>query len=199
VPKPHLVVKDKNMCMESYRFKNYFLVVLCLLFFSSCAAFLGIKEPKVQLISDVYKYYNKKGIDTSKVIFIKPNLIDSLTSLALKEFPEKGYTPMQFRLFGPDGYLISHFAYCGGSIDRYNIMDTFPPQNLHPLDSSQTIVGQLMMIDDNIKLISPKNEYNIFIYSQLWTGRMGLKFTQNILDYCSANNINVYIFNTDKH
>ena len=165
---------------------------------SSCAFLFGAKEPKIETVASIYKYYNRKHIDTAKVIFLIPTYLDSLKLQSSKGM-EIGFRPIQFRLFGPDGSIAAQHISCEGFLKQFGVLETFPPTNIMPMDSFLTLEQELKMVDMSAKAIEPKPGYSLFIYSQVWTGKFGTNYANNLLKYSEKHNIaNVYVFNTDE-
>lgn len=165
---------------------------------SSCSFLFGAKEPKIETVASIYKYYNRKHIDTAKVIFLSPTYLDSLKMKSSKGM-EVGFRPIQFRLFAPDGSLAAQHVSCEGFLKQFKVLETFPPTNIMPIDSFLTLENELKMVDIGVKPIEPKPGFSLFIYSQVWTGKFGTNYLNNLLEYSQKHSItNVYIFNTDE-
>lgn len=174
----------------------FWLLIACTT--SSCAFLFGAREPKKETVASIYKYYQRKHIDTSKVIFLIPMYLDSLKLQSSKGM-EVGFRPIQFRLFAPDGSIAAQHISCEGFLKQFDILETFPPRNLMPIDSFLNLHDELKMVDMGIKKIEPKPGYSLFIYSQVWTGKFGTNYVNNLLAYSQEHHIaNVYVFNTDE-
>lgn len=165
---------------------------------SSCAFLFGLRDPQKETVASIYKHYERKHIDTSKVIFIIPTYLDSLKLQSSKGM-EVGFRPIQFRLFAPDGSIAAQHISCEGFLKQFDILETFPPKNLMPVDSFLTLPNELKMVDMGVKEVKPKPGYSLFIYSQVWTGKFSTNYTKSLLEYSQKHNIaNVYVFNTDE-
>lgn len=177
-----------------------FFMILGVLFFTSCSILLGLTEPKKESVPNIYRFYTKKNIDTTMVVFMEPLSVDTLmvSEVTYKPGLRSGFQPIQFRLYDAEGRILSHYISCEGPLKMFDVLDQYPPINILPLDSSNTIQGDLNLVDVDVKSISLKPGTTIFIYSQLWTGAIGSKITKKVIRYAQKHKVaNIYVFNTD--
>ncbi len=164
----------------------------------SCSTLLGIKEPEEITNKTALEYLLKHNIDTSNVMFLKSNYLDTLKSLPFKPDWETGFRPIQFKIFNKYGDLIFQYSTCEGPIKNTLINKKFPPYNITPIDTTYTIKDEQFLTDDKIT-VAENTDYVVIIYWATYTGVIGRKFVKKIVTIIADQNYNIQIFklNTD--
>lgn len=171
--------------------KNIFLLIplaiVIALFFSSCLLLLGIKTPKELPIEDLNNFLLKHRIDTSQCYAFNRISYDSIKKESYKPRWEKGFRPIQFKVFNSSGKLIAQYASCEGFLRKLRILDSYPPINVFPLDSNQTLINDLKMYRDysGNEIDVSNNDYDLFfvVYWATCLGKPSLNMMKEVYKY----------------
>ena len=158
-------------------FNLLILVILTLFFWVRCAAIFGITEPEEITKQQAKNYLLKHNMDTSGVIFMKKNKLDSLIKIPFKPDWQPGFRPLQVKLFSNSGELLFHYSSCEGSIKKTNISNTYPPNNITPIDSTYTLFDEQLIVEEELQNQTNANNIAI-IYWSSFTGVFGRKFVK---------------------
>lgn len=172
----------------------------------SCQLILGISNPKEENKSDLDAYLLEIGVDTTNsYVFYKP-AFDSLSELPFKPDWPVGFRPIQFVAFNSSGSLVSKYASCEGSYKKLKLLESYPPENVWPIDSTENFESHLKMYRDfdgsKISVFSENGDLNIIVYWGKWMGRYGEELLQDLRSYKSENikyKINVYKINVGEY
>lgn len=183
--------------MKYLRLILIFIAFLFLL--NSCSTILGIKSPKKISKQEVLHYLLKHDIDTSNIIYLQENYLDTLKKYPFKPNWEEGFRPIQCKLFDSTGKLIFQYSSCEGYLKQTGIYDKFPPDNITPIDSKYTLSDEKILIKDSIPKMN-KSEYIAIIYWATYTGIPGRNFIKNIVKTLNSKSENILIMklNTDE-
>lgn len=179
------------MVLSIRKFCLFGLVMAFLL--QGCATLLGIKWPAPISKSEATNYLIKHNIDTSNVLFLKPNYFDTLRSKPFKPKWERGLRPIQCKIFNEKGDLIFQYSSCEGSLKRTKFFDKFPPENLFPPDSIYTLEDEIEMVQD----FEPERELKDFITIIYWgtyTGIPGRRLVKKMVKELKRENVNTAIY-----
>lgn len=182
--------------MKYLRFILPSLVFSFLLY--SCSTILGIKSPQEITKEKTLNYLVKHNIDTSNVIFLQTNYLDTLKKLPFKPYWEPGFRPIQCKIFTANEKLIFQYSSCEGFLKQTSIYDIFPPNNITPIDSTYTLDDERIIIKDSIPKMN-NADYIAIIYWATYTGIPGRKFINKIEQTLNNRNENILILklNTD--
>ncbi len=174
-----------------------FLLVACIIF-SSCAFLLGIRTPKELTKKELDLFLIKKNIDTLNCFAFRQKAYDSIKRVEYKPGWEKGFKPLQYKAFDKSGKLISQYASCEGNLKKLELLKTYPPKNIFPFDTTQTLQNDITMYRTyrGEKLIIEQEKYDIIfvVYWGKWLGRPGINLLKNIYEYRKFNkNKNILI------
>jgi len=181
---------------------NYLRYILPSLVFilllNSCSSILGIKSPQKTTKQEVLNYLIKHNIDTSNVIFLHTDYLDTLKKLPFKPNWEPGFRPIQCKIFNSHGKLIFQYSSCEGYLKQTGIYDKFPPNNITPIDTTYTLNDEKIIIKDSFPKIK-NTEYIAIVYWATYTGIPGRNFLKNIEQTLNSKNENITILklNTD--
>lgn len=181
------------------KYLRFILSSLVFIFFlNSCSIILGIKSPQKTTKQEALHYLIKHNIDTSNVIFLRPNYLDTLKKLPFKPNWEAGFRPIQYKIFASNGKLIFQYSSCEGFLKQTEIYEKFPPNNITPIDTSYTFEDEKIIIKDSIPKIN-NADYIAIIYWATYTGIPGRKFIKKIEKTLKSKNENILILklNTD--
>lgn len=172
--------------MKKIIFSLIFLITT--LFFTSCLFLLGIKRPKELPIADLNNFLLKHQIDTTQCYAFNRVSYDSFKKKPYKPGWEEGFRPIQFKVFNSNGEIISQYASCEGLLRKLKILDSYPPGNVFPLDSNQTLLNDLKMYRDyngNKINLRSRNEYDLFfvVYWATCLGKPSLNMMKNVYNY----------------
>jgi hypothetical protein len=180
--------------------------------FSSCSVilskFLSISEPKVFPKEKLEKYFkkNKYHLYGKFCYYIDEKTIDSLKNFSYKNGWEKGFRPLQFKVFDSAGKLILQYASCEGNIKKLKILSSYPPMPIryspYLHDTTYTIIKEFSFIKNicNDTFDFYKNHYDlhIVIYWAKWMGKPSVKLVRRITSYkkkFSDKKINIIFVN----
>ncbi|MBC8181167.1 hypothetical protein H8E88_08585 [candidate division KSB1 bacterium] len=180
------------------RIRNSIILTLLLFLIVSCSTLLGIKSPGRIQKSDAIDYLTKHNIDTTNVIFLKENWLDTLKKKSFKPDWESGFRPIQFKIFSKNDTLIFQYSTCECKLKDTRIYEQFPPKNITPIDTSYTIFDEQKLTNE---LISKKTDtdYIAIIYWATYTGIPGRKMLTKVERILRENKekITIYKLNTD--
>lgn len=163
------------------------LILIACLTLSSCAFLLGIRIPKELTQKELDDFLIKENIDTSNCFAFHKKAYDSIKQLEYKPGWEKGFKPLQFKAFDKSGNLIAQYASCEGNLKKLELLHTYPPKNIFPFDSTQTLQNDITMYRTyrGEKLVIEQGKYDIIfvVYWGKWLGRPGINLLRDIHEY----------------
>lgn len=182
----------------------YLISVLFIL--GSCKLISGISNPKEESKADLDTYLLEIGVDTTNsYVFYKP-AFDSISELPFKPDWPAGFRPIQFAAFNSSGSLVSKYASCEGSYKKLKLLESYPPENIWPIDSTENFQSHLKMYRNydgsSINLDSKNGDLNIFVYWGKWMGRRGEELLLDLKKYKTErpqHNINIYKVNVAEY
>jgi len=185
---------------------HYIILLLTLLILLGCKLILGVSNPKDESKKELYTYLLKNGIDTTNsFVFYKP-AFDSISELPFKADWPDGFRPIQFMAFDSSGSLVSKYASCEGSYKKLEILKSYPPENIWPIDSTENFKSHLKMYrnyDGSEIRLNPENgDLNIIVYWGKWMGRYGKELLLDLKAYKSENTehkINIFKVNVGEY
>ena len=147
---------------------SYIILLLTFLILVGCKLILGITNPQDESKEDLNTYLLRNGIDTThSYVFYKP-AFDSISKLPFKPGWPGGFRPIQFIAFNSSGSLVSKYASCEGSYRKLEILKSYPPENIWPIDSTENFKSHLEMYRNydgsKIHLNSENGDLNIIVY-----------------------------------
>jgi len=123
------------------------------------------------------------------VFSLNGRTIDSLRRSPFKPKWEKGFRPLQFKVFNRDQKLISFYASCEGPMKHYKIFDTFPTRSVNFTDTNWTLQMELATFKNlndgesyNLNKGDRKDMY-IIAYWATWLGYPGKHVINKIKEY----------------
>ncbi|MGI6410741.1 MAG: hypothetical protein ACOX0V_05825 [Bacteroidales bacterium] len=174
------------------------LVFVLLFLIYSCSTLLGISEPENITRESAYKYLYQNKIDTSNVIFLKPNAIETLQHRPYKPEWDAGFRPVQFKIFDKEGNLVFQHSTCEGTLKHTLIFEKFPPYNITPIDTTYTLEKEQLLIED--KIMNPVcSDYIAIIYWATYTGIIGRRYLKKVNKILIKQDADIFIYklNTD--
>lgn len=177
------------------RFALYFVL---LTLFSGCASVLGIKNPEEISKTAAVNYLLKHKIDTSNIVFIKPEAFEQLKGQPFKPGWEAGFRPIQCKLFDAEGKLVFQYSSCEGSLKNTAIETQFPPQNITTIDSSYRLQDELELIKTPLPKLENAPAVAV-IYWATYTGIPGRNLIKKVTENFRKHQPDVVILklNTD--
>ncbi|MBI5539610.1 MAG: hypothetical protein HY951_06090 [Bacteroidia bacterium] len=171
--------------------KNKYLILLLilLLFLNvSCSFILGIKKPELKNEKQLNDFLWKNINDSTMCYYFTKQSFDSIQKLSYKPNWQKGFRPLQFKVFNNYGNLIAQYSSCEGSLHKLKILSEYPPKNIFPLDSTITFINDLKMYrNNNSNVINPSlfnnSDLNIIVYWGTWLGHPGKNLLKKIIAY----------------
>jgi hypothetical protein len=170
---------------------NYLLFTATLLFFSSCKLLYGIRQPKDESKATLDRYLLKIGIDTTNSFVFYEPAMDSLKKSPYKPDWPVGFRPIQFKVFDASNALISQYASCEGSYKKLKLLDSYPPSNSFPFDSTQTFADDIKMYRNfdgsKVNLADENGDLHIIVYWGTWMGKFGKHLLRDLNLYKSEH------------
>jgi len=155
---------------------------------------LGISNPTYKDEKKLLNYLKSISPDISLCYYISKNSIDSLKQYPYKPNWQKGFRPIQFKVFNSSGKLICQYSPCEGDINKLSILKTYPPKNIFPLDSNYTFFQEIRMIHSlcKTKPSLSSNGITIVVYWGTWLGKPGKNLLKRIYNYYYNLDTNYY-------
>jgi len=201
-----------NPMMNSCRINNLIFapILFGLLILSGGCTFvistvLGIRNPEVKTLQQIQKYGLRHDLGINSIYLMPATVIDSLRETPYKQGWEKGFRPIQFKMFAANGELVSHYASCEGPRKKLGVLDVFPPKNMWPIDTNLTLLVDLKMyLNEDGSAVELEDvgdfDYLFLVYWATYTGIPGRKLVSDIDGYVSrfpGMKIKVLKINTD--
>lgn len=182
--------------------KSILTLIIVISLFSSCKLILGIKDPKELPVEKLTQYQIKNKIDTSNSFVFSKTSFDSIQLLPYKPKWEKGFRPLQYKIFNNKGEIISQYSSCEGSLKKLHILESYPPTNWYYFDSTSTFDRDIAMYrkydGSRLTIDETKNDLNIIVYWGTWLGKPGKKLIKRLVKYkrqYPAKKIAIYYVN----
>lgn len=183
------------MCSVYYRI---IIGISFITLISSCSLihFLSVSDKKSEKLVQANKYLAELSVDTCLSYQIVPESIDSLsyTKYQIDTYKlEHGTsaTPVQLRMYYPNGKFCYGWTQCFGSIERLGLLDSLPLKKVShlPVNYNLSFYNDLSLFNiDNSekeKLIkSIKNyDYVLIVFWAEWTGWYSKNLFKNVIKY----------------
>ena len=150
-----------------------------------------LRMPEIETKESIYKFLKKINEDTNEVYTLDSTLFQQLRKEKFKPGMEKGFRPVQIRMYGKNGEPVMQWASCEGFISDLKIFDSAPPKIFNGIDTSLNVYTDLSRyytLDGKpAKIKIPENyDYYVLIYFAKYFPKMSKE---------SFSQVNRYIFN----
>ena len=124
-----------------------FLMISFMILQNSCERTIlrvaGLRKPKIENKETIYKFLQKLEEDTTDVYTLDSALFQKLKQETFKPGIEKGFRPIQIRMYDKIGKPVMQWTICEGKLNDLNLFDTIPPKILNGLDTSLCLRNDL--------------------------------------------------------
>jgi len=194
--------------MSSFRFT--ILSMLLSISFSSCTSMIlnlaGFKKPSIETKESIESFLHQNcNLRIDDTYAIDTILYGNLLNSSFKPGWNKGFRPVQIRIYDNSGKPIVHWSTCEGFLKDIGTFETVPPKNLNNLDSTLNLNDDLSRYFTLEGLpadiaIPQEYDYYIVIYFARFAYKLSKETLAAVYEYVNKHpelKIKVYKINVD--
>jgi len=148
------------------KIRIFLLLIASLMLLNSCNFFhfalASVKKKRSEPIQECNKFLQKRGFDTAYSYKFCENCIDSLS---FKKYAINTYklntgskaSPVQIRMYRPDGQYISGWENCYGDLKYFHFMDSIPFKRFFNIP-----INNLVNLNSDLSLLKINNKDKLY-------------------------------------
>jgi hypothetical protein len=168
---------------------------------------LSFKEQRIETSDEYTKFLLKNGVDTSFSYQLSQKYYDSISSkrYAINLYKlghNSNASPIQIRLYSPEGELLNGWEYCFGEITRFPLLDSVPMKKVSylPINYNLNLYNDLNLLDispnerNTILSQAKKHDYVIIGMYSIWSGWYSKHTLKVLNNYINKNGKEKFLF-----
>ncbi len=148
----------------------YSIILIIFVMITACQSTIvrlaGMRQPEIESKSSILEFLHSIKQDTLNVYTLDTIAFRNLQSEPFKPGWEKGFRPVQIRVYDSSGKPVLQWASCEGYLDDLKTFDSVPPKNINGLNPSWTLekdLSQYFTLNGSRANLSPEPGYNYHI------------------------------------